>query len=618
MIKTKFYIPRMVLGVFIACSLMMAAFGSTNDSAATVYNGVSTQPTDQPSQIEDPFPMWGDHIVRTIFYGVNVQLDGKPMQFDDIFPMWPFTLDTVPYLSLRAVGESLGLFVDYNPETNTIMLNDQPKGDAGVRYYSAGDSGHMTGSSHNYIFYGVKIQRNNKPLEFSEDMRPVTIDARAYLPISAISDVFGVSANYDRGANTVYMSDISQGSGVNASNNNNLNDSTRDYINSLDLNSIMSKGADYQALSNAPADPSSYLNGLIEKYKDVDRKMVLHEVFKRLTKDAASETGKEIAVVSFVQELSAHMLGSQYFNALGKPIYDPLILFDIHVMDCQSCARLISDIYTSAGYETRLVDMYGHVVAEIKYDNAWHYADGDFFGGGQIVRMPDGHIPSMAELSKNYTLLDKIQPYIENSMLLDFSAVVGAKSNAPWIYPSYNYFSKNYYANHAGYPRYVYKNEGGTGSVWNGWDKTVTEPAGDITLSDIQLTETPRIPQIAHVEQKTDGLIIMAADTSNAQDVQFEAFVSSKPRGWDYSKFKGDPAAQSYWHDIGGWKPVMYDNLFKLPPLDIGVFRSDNNQITINNLPNENVYITIMATDSYGRRIGKELYLLSNELIVVR
>lgn len=155
-------------------------------------------------------------------------------------------------------------------------------------------------------------------------------------------------------------------------------------------------------MANGQGNANTVLQGLIGKYKDVDRQKVLEEVFRRLTANAKNETKKQKAVLYFVQKLSIHDFNSSF---MGIPFFDPLHLFEVGAMDCQKTSRLVAGIYSAAGYESRFVDMYGHMVAEVKYDGGWHYADADMFGGGQIVTMPDGSIPSMAELTIHFQLL---------------------------------------------------------------------------------------------------------------------------------------------------------------------------------------------------------------------
>jgi len=311
---------------------------------------------------------------------------------------------------------------------------------------------------------------------------------------------------------------------------------------------------------------------------------------------------------------------------MSMPIFDPLILFAIKAMDCQKVSKMIADIYSAAGYECRLVDMYGHMVAEVKYDGGWHYADADMFGGGQIVNLPDGHIPSMAELSTSYHLLDKMQVYLENEVLSSYqtSGNKGGGSISSWTYPSYPYFSKNYYSRNPGYPYYLYKinqNPAIEANMMYGWDESrgdvKREHATDIVLSDINETLAPTAPTITGISISGLSVKLSFAESSQAQISGYKIFISKTSRGWDYGSFMGDSTAKQNWANPNGWKPEMYDNLFKLPPSEVAVLDTQVPEITAIDLAKGRYYISVMAIDSYGASIGKQLYPLSNEILVL-
>lgn len=44
---------------------------------------------------------------------------------------------------------------------------------------------------------------------------------------------------------------------------------------------------------------------------------------------------------------------------MGLAIFEPLIPFQIHAMDCQMASRMVADPYAAAGYQIRIVDFYG-------------------------------------------------------------------------------------------------------------------------------------------------------------------------------------------------------------------------------------------------------------------
>jgi hypothetical protein len=67
-------------------------------------------------------------------------------------------------------------------------------------------------------------------------------------------------------------------------------------------------------------------------------------------------------------------------------------------MWCNQASKLAIDLFESAGYKGRQVQLGTHLIAEVYYDQAWHYVDTDLFGNGDIVRTDDGRIPSVREL----------------------------------------------------------------------------------------------------------------------------------------------------------------------------------------------------------------------------
>jgi len=59
---------------------------------------------------------------KQITYGISVNLNGQSVTFDE--DMRPFVMDSRTFLSLRAIGEILGLEVDFDEDTNTAILEE--------------------------------------------------------------------------------------------------------------------------------------------------------------------------------------------------------------------------------------------------------------------------------------------------------------------------------------------------------------------------------------------------------------------------------------------------------------------------------------------------------------
>jgi len=397
-------------------------------------------------------------------------------------------------------------------------------------------------------------------------------------------------------------------------------DPTAAYLARLDLDAILSAAADYAHPARpAGGDASASVTAMEAQLRGVDRVAVLREVFARLTAGLSTETDKERAVVGFVQQLSVHDFASPY---MALPVFDPLILFQIHAMDCQKDSRLIADLYSAAGHESRVVDFYGHAVAEVSYGGDWHYADADMFGGGQIVILPDGHIPSVAELSAQPALLDRLPVYLENEVLVTYPGETGKNGAAPVReYPSSAYFSSAYFAQHPGYPAYlsraVFPESAPDPDMAFGWNdpaNVIRTPASDIRLSAIPERPSPGPPAVESASASAGAIRVTVAPTGNAPLIGYRMLVGRSSRGWDFGSFVGSAEAAGAWANPGGWAAAMYPRLFEMPPSDAASATSEGPSITVRGLAPGTYYVSVISVDAYGQQVGRTLYPASNEL----
>ena len=397
-------------------------------------------------------------------------------------------------------------------------------------------------------------------------------------------------------------------------------DPTAAYLAQLDIPALLDRAATYGSPVTPGGDPNAFVANLQARYRGVDRVTVLREVFARLTAGAATETGKERAVLAFVQHLSVHDFASPF---MSLPIFDPLVLFQVDAMDCQKDSRLIADLYAAAGYESRIVDMYGHAVAEVRYEGGWHYADADMFGGGEIVTMPDGHIPSVAELSRQPALLDRLPVYLENDVLASYPGSTGKDGAAAmtWTYPSYAYFSAEYFAKNPGYPVYLARKAFPASAPnpdlmfgWNDPANLVRTPAADIELSSIASRPSPEPPSIQSVATSLGTIRLTVSPSGPAPVAGYRVLVGTTSRGWDYGAFLGTAPAKASWANPSGWSSDMYPRLFAVPPSDAASVDAAGPTITVRGLAPGTYFVSVMAMDAYGQQVGRQLYPASNEL----
>ena len=74
----------------------------------------------------------GRRTVEIDYNNISVTLDGKKVELVDANgkPVEPFAIDGTTYLPVRAVSTALGLDVEWNGTTNTVILKDSKSGEA--------------------------------------------------------------------------------------------------------------------------------------------------------------------------------------------------------------------------------------------------------------------------------------------------------------------------------------------------------------------------------------------------------------------------------------------------------------------------------------------------------
>lgn len=127
-----------------------------------------------------------------------------------------------------------------------------------------------------------------------------------------------------------------------------------------------------------------------EMHANVDRKRCLASIFYRICGQEEDNQGRHKAILRYCNKISAHSLYIQPLNNGGEMVVDPLILLQLHEMRCGQVARIACDLFSAAGYQNRLVQLGGHVIAEIYYDGEWHYFDADLWNGNETVEKPGG------------------------------------------------------------------------------------------------------------------------------------------------------------------------------------------------------------------------------------
>lgn len=348
----------------------------------------------------------------------------------------------------------------------------------------------------------------------------------------------------------------------------------------------------------------------------VDRRTALGQIFDEVTATATNDTERHLALLSFLQRATVHNQWIQPMYPDGTMVTDPLVLLGLNEMRCGHVARVAVDLFQSRGYEGRLVQLGGHVIAEVRYGGRWHYFDADVFGGGRVVRDEDGSIPSVAELSANPSRIDALGSYFESRF---DPAGDGRATETSAPYPAHFYFAHSAYVPGTQYtgPYYVRKNAT-TGQLANryyGWNYAYAMRATDIALqADLPLHWAPAPVRIRSVQTENGSISISWDDAWDPDGdlTGYRVFVSSASRGWHYGEFGGDPSTSEFGR--GGYERTMYDAVFVPPPSDRQSSTTTTTSIVIPSLGDD--YVSVMPVDAFGEAVGRTHFFLSDELHV--
>jgi hypothetical protein len=404
-------------------------------------------------------------------------------------------------------------------------------------------------------------------------------------------------------------------------------DPTEEFIKNLDITKYERNGTDYANPKYNPERIGKPLEEIDREYdfdferlaqvekklEGIDRKKALKTIFDQVTKDAKTNLEKHLAIVKFLQKSSFHN-DIQPTYPDKQPVYDPLVLLELNEIRCGHVARIGVDLFESAGYKGRLVQAGYHILAEIAYDNSYHYFEADLIGGGQTV-IKNGKIPSVIELKDDVGLLDSLGSNYESAPLL-----TTAKESIP--YPSYFYFYKKAYSSEPFYYQKIATNEEKI-NKWYGWNYFTTIHDYERTLIEDQpvyyIPGSINYQNILLKSQSQTARNILNLEWSESKDLDqdllgYKIYIATKSRGWNNVHWQGEHKLKKFNHDLGSWKPEMYDSLFQEPPHDVLLLKTKETKATLELTKGKDYYITIMPYDQHGESVGRVLYPPSNEI----
>lgn len=390
----------------------------------------------------------------------------------------------------------------------------------------------------------------------------------------------------------------------------------------LSADAILNAGINFDA-SKIPAfvaeDWSKYDLNIIkqcqQQLKDIPRHKVLARLVEEITNNSKGELDALKKMIFFCQAVSKNFQARQpVHDKEGNTIVsDPLILLSLNEMRCGHVARLAVDLCRAYGWESRLVQLGGHVIAEAKVEGQWRIFDADLFGGGEIPLLENGHHPSFVELSTEPSALDRLFFNGEHT-------VYNTKDTSLYsaVYPSYFYYSVFAYGN----TQPVYYNKTATttdekGDPLFGWEHYSISPVEHHEQTANTMLYTPGIASFTNVTNRSGSYYVEWLSVSDRSNMLDDTRVGLAPnsRGYNPCCFFGIPEIEPLFSPKHTITAETYKSIFQSPKFayEVGV-KSENSVMLERELVEANPYLNISMTDSYGRSIGKKVWPTSYEL----
>ena len=356
------------------------------------------------------------------------------------------------------------------------------------------------------------------------------------------------------------------------------------------------------------------LDEIERRLAGVDRQRALAAIFERATGGASSDTERHLALADFLAKAVHHTSINLNLGHDRLRLEDPLVVLELGEGSCRQIAAVAAELWQAAGMEARVVHLGQSFVVELGYGGGWHYLDACRFGGTEVVRKPDGTLPSVAELSRTPLAIDRPASHLEP----DSGGPVMSGSQP---YPSHAYFGicpdclKTYRSQPEARPphRSVFG--------WPAFSRRVA--AEDIRQSSLPLRFQPGAPRLKGVDVGApyEGLVTVRIRWRRSKDrdgdlVGYRVYISRQSRGWSYNPASATPAVLPYWSHPAGWQDSMYDRLFELPKSDVALVTTEVEEVRLELEAGHTYYVTVMPFDAHGEAVGRRIYRPSQELAI--
>ena len=152
---------------------------------------------------------------------------------------------------------------------------------------------------------------------------------------------------------------------------------------------------------------------------DVRDWRTIESLLGEILEPGMDEAQKALAIWEFVVANRYHSSSVE----TGAEPHDPIKYLNVYGFGfCDDTASLLSTLWQEAGLETRIWNLNGHVVSEVKYDGAYHILDGDL---AVFYSLPDGSLAGLSDIRQDFSLVASF----------DHHGLVDSRALAYDIYP---------------------------------------------------------------------------------------------------------------------------------------------------------------------------------------
>ncbi len=124
-------------------------------------------------------------------------------------PVYPILNGGTTYLPIRAVGNMLGLDVDWDGATQTVLLNKSADGKTPAKSGNATASDSAPTEITAQINPGITVKYNGKAQNMADvngnPVYPMLYGGTTYLPVRAVSNMLGIDVDWDGATQTVIL-----------------------------------------------------------------------------------------------------------------------------------------------------------------------------------------------------------------------------------------------------------------------------------------------------------------------------------------------------------------------------------------------------------------------------